>query len=160
MVEEAIKQALHIRESIDMLAEAKDKAILLSHGIRTSSSSSNSEDEASDEQCSDTPFDSFVEPEETPCAVPVDFSTVPLKDIVETSKSNIFQVAEAVEANLQRSLTKEELDDLLKYVLYLQDCDSYLICQSYQALLASNAESWMDRQTADLVNGLIVRFRK
>ena len=102
------------------------------------------------------PFDSFVEPEETSCTVSVDFSTVPHKDIVETSKSNMFWVAEAIEANLQRSLTKEQLDDLFKYILSLQDCDSYLIRQSYQALLASNAESWIDRQNADLVNGLII----
>ena len=50
-----------------MLAEAKDKTILLSHGIKPSSSSS--EDEAADEPNSDTPFDSFVdlEPEKTMC---------------------------------------------------------------------------------------------
>lgn len=35
-------------------------------------------------------------------------------------------------------------------------CDSYLICQSYQTLLVSNAESWMDCQNADSVNGIII----
>ena len=52
----------------------------------------------------------------------------------------------------------EDLDNFLKNILSLQEiqCDSYLIHQSYQAVLASNAESWMDCQNADSINGIII----
>ena len=156
VVEKAIEDVQDIRESIDMLVKAKDKAILLSHGITSSSSSSSSEGEASNEHNSDVSLESFVAPEKTPTLVAIDYSTLPLRDIVEKSKSNMFQMVEEMEAHLQRSLTSEELDNLLEKTLSFQEHDSYLIHQSYRALLASGAQSVSDGQCADLVNGLII----
>ena len=56
-----------------MLAEAKDchKAILLSHGITPSCSSSSSEDEAADEYYSDVSSDSCTAPEMSQSSVPL-----------------------------------------------------------------------------------------
>ena len=53
----------------------------------------------------------------------------------------------------ERFLTK-----LLKNILPLWEfqCDSYLIHQSSQALLASNAKSCMECQNVDTINGIII----
>ena len=84
-------------------------------------------------------------------------TTLPFPSGTLSKRVNLmFQVVEEIEAHLQRLLTSEELDNLLEKTLSFQECDSYLIHQSYRALLASGAQSVSDDQSADLVNGLII----
>ena len=158
-VEEAIKQAKDICESIDMLAKTKDKAILLSHGITPSSSCSSTDDdeETTDEPSTDPSLNFFVAPEEPAQSEEmIVYSTLPLEDIVRRSKFNMFQVIEEIEVHLQKCLTIVELDDLFRKILLLQECDVYLINQSYRALLANSVESVVDSRKVDMINELIV----
>ena len=160
-VERAIEEAQCIRENIQSLAAIQDKAILLSHGINLPSSSSSSDSEESinsDDDSASAGLEYFKAPDTTQSSRAVDFTTLPLKVIVERSKSNFFQVAEEVEAHFQTSLTSEELDVLFQEISSLPvSCyDSFLMNQSYRAFLVSSAQSFTEGQHADLVNGLTI----
>ena len=160
-VERAIEEAQCIRENIQSLTAIQDKAILLSHGIDLPSSSSSSDSEESinsDDDSASAGLEYFKAPDTTQSSRAVDFTTLPLKVIVERSKSNFFQVAEEVEAHFQTSLTSEELDVLFQEISSLPvSCyDSFLMNQSYRAFLVSSAQSFNEEQRADLVNGLII----
>ena len=63
-----------------------------------------------------------------------------------------------MEACQQSSVPLMALRDFLQNILPLWEfqCDSYLIHQSSQALLASNAKSWMECQNVDTINGIII----
>ena len=88
-VEIAIEETKQIQENIEMLAKAQDKAILASHGIVPSSSDSSDSDATSDHDSDENLSEDSTS---------IDYATVPLKEIVERSKSNLFQVAEEIEA--------------------------------------------------------------
>jgi hypothetical protein len=159
-VERAIEEAQCIRENIQNLAAIQDKAILLSHGISLPSSSSSSDSEESvnsDDDSTPVGLEYFKVSDTTPSFKAVDFTTLPLKVMVEKSKSNFFQVAEEVEAHFETSLKSEELDILFQEISSLPAAcyDSFLMNQSYRAFLVS-AQSFTEEQRADLVNGLVI----
>lgn len=159
-VEQALSEALHIRKAIQDLAEMKDKAILLSQGIDLPESCSSSEDLESDDSCNDSPIPHFLVPQtEESNEVTCTLTPIPqLKEIVTRSKSNFFQITEEVESIMEKSLSSEELNVLFWEVLSLPESsyDSYLIHQSYRALIASSAESLPDSNVVELVNGNII----
>lgn len=91
-VEQAIEEAQCIRENIQSLAAIQDKAILLTHGITLPSSSSSSESEEvidSDDSAS-AGLECFRALDTTQSSRAIDFTALPLKVIVERSKSNFF----------------------------------------------------------------------
>ena len=155
-VEQAIAEAEQLHEMIDDLAATQDKALLLSYGIHSTSSSSSDSDSEETRSGADLALTDI--PKDLPTSKAVNWTTVPLQDIVEKSKSNFFHIAEEIENRSQTSLSSEELDDLFQQILSLPtSCyDSFLIHQSYRAFLATNAESFVDEQHADVVNGLVV----
>ena len=158
-VDKAIEERKQIQENIEMLTKAKDKAILLSHGIVPSSSDCSDGDMTSG-RSSDECSSEFIASEVSQdlAAAVIDYTTVPLQEIVEGSNSNMFQVAEQIESHLQRSFKRSQLDALFKQILSLpESCyGSYLIHQSYRALLSIDEQSLADRQSADVVNGLVI----
>ena len=116
-VEIAIEETKQIQENIEMLAKAQDKAFFVSHSIVLSSSDSSDSDATSDRDSDENLSEDSVS---------IDYATVPLKEIVERSKSKLFQVAEEIEALMQK---RDELDILFQQVLSLPEAcfDPYLV---------------------------------
>ena len=144
-VEEAITEALRIREAIDDIARVQDKSLLQNFGIidETCTSSSDEDSETITTSCE-------AIPPELDC-LPADY----FKDKVINSNYNWFEICAELEQEFPNVDFSSKLLNVISNLGLTED-KLTLVTQSYHAYLQSKQDSYEGERIANMVNGDIV----
>ena len=144
-VEEALERCQFIRNSIDKLANVREKSLLISLGIPVQSDS-----EESDEESNDDYADSMDDSGNTS-----NRALSPLLEIVKKSNFNWFEIMEVLTVQCGEEIESEQLHEKTG-ALKLSNKERQLLNVSYEAFTVSEQCEKERNQIANSLNGYIV----
>ena len=150
-IEEAISDAMKIKEAIHDISVIQDCSLLMQFGLVDQESSSSSEDES--EVVS--PDEDFIYARQTfpreICNLPEDY----IRDVLKQSDYNWFEVCDRLEQEFPNSNICSKVSSMIP-VLGLKEDELSLITQSSQAFAEADTTNYELERIANMINGDVV----